>query len=158
MSDQGQRPLENIKVVDAASLFAGPVIASFLGDYGAEVTKIEHPSGDNLRGLGWKKDGVSLWWAFVGRNKRSVTLKLSDPDGRDLMKEILKDKDVVMENFRRGRMETWGLGREVLQGMNSGRVVGGVRGGGGRRGPRQRWWSCWWRTRLGGTHSASRPC
>jgi crotonobetainyl-CoA:carnitine CoA-transferase CaiB-like acyl-CoA transferase len=124
----GQKALEGIKVVDSASLFAGPVIASFLGDYGAEVTKIEHPSGDNLRGLGWKKDGVSLWWAFVGRNKRSVTLKLSDPDGRDLMKEILKDKDVLIENFRPGTMEKWGLGPDVLHEINPGLVIVRVTG------------------------------
>jgi crotonobetainyl-CoA:carnitine CoA-transferase CaiB-like acyl-CoA transferase len=122
------KPLENIKVVDSASLFAGPVIASFLGDYGAEVTKIEHPSGDNLRGLGWAKDGVSLWWAFVGRNKRSVTLKLSDPEGRELMKEIIKDKDVLIENFRPGTMEKWGLGPEVLHEINPGLVIVRVTG------------------------------
>ena len=74
--------LEGIRVVDAASLFAGPVIATMLGDFGADVIKVEHPAGDNLRKLGWQKDGVSLWWALIARNKRSVTLKLSDPRGR----------------------------------------------------------------------------
>ena len=63
-------PLDGLKVVDAATLFAGPVIATIMGDYGADVIKVEHPRGDNLRTLGWAKDGVSLWWALVGRNKR----------------------------------------------------------------------------------------
>jgi crotonobetainyl-CoA:carnitine CoA-transferase CaiB-like acyl-CoA transferase len=128
MTPSGMKALDGIKVVDAASLFAGPVIASFLGDYGAEVTKIEHPSGDNLRGLGWAKDGVSLWWAFVGRNKRSVTCKLSTPEGRDLLKEIIKDKDVLIENFRPGTMEKWGIGPEVLHEINPGLVIVRVTG------------------------------
>ena len=128
MTSSGMKALDGIKVVDAASLFAGPVIASFLGDYGAEVTKIEHPSGDNLRGLGWAKDGVSLWWAFVGRNKRSVTCKLSTPEGRDLLKEIIKDKDVLIENFRPGTLEKWGLGPDVLHEINPGLVIVRVTG------------------------------
>ncbi len=128
MTPSGTKALDGIKVVDAASLFAGPVIASFLGDYGAEVTKIEHPSGDNLRGLGWAKDGVSLWWAFVGRNKRSVTCKLSTPEGRDLLKEIIKDKDVLIENFRPGTLEKWGLGPDVLHEINPGLVIVRVTG------------------------------
>ena len=82
-ADAAVQPLEGIKVVDSASLFAGPVIATMLGDYGAEVTKVEHPSGDNLRKMGWEKDGVSLWWAVIGRNKRSVTIKLSEQRGAE---------------------------------------------------------------------------
>ena len=70
------RPLEGLKVVDAATLFAGPVIATMMADFGADVIKVEHPRGDNLRTLGWSKDGVSLWWALIGRNKRAVTLNL----------------------------------------------------------------------------------
>lgn len=128
MTSSGMKALDGIKVVDAASLFAGPVIASFLGDYGAEVTKIEHPSGDNLRGLGWAKDGVSLWWAFVGRNKRSVTCKLSTPEGRDLLKEIIKDKDVLIENFRPGTLEKWGIGPDKLLEINPGLVIARVSG------------------------------
>ena len=84
--------LEGVRVVDAASLFAGPVICTMLGDHGADVIKVEHPSGDNLRKLGWEKDGVSLWWALIGRNKRSVTLKLSDPEGAEAMKKLLADR------------------------------------------------------------------
>ena len=101
-------PLEGLRVVDSASLFAGPVIATMLGDYGADVIKVEHPDGDNLRSLGWEKDGVSLWWALIGRNKRSVTLKLSDPDGAEAMKRLLADADVYIENFRTGHARALG--------------------------------------------------
>jgi crotonobetainyl-CoA:carnitine CoA-transferase CaiB-like acyl-CoA transferase len=82
VTDQvGEPPLTGLKVVDAATLFAGPVIASIMGDFGAEVLKVEHPRGDGLRSLGWHKDGVSLWWAVASRNKTCVTLKLSDARG-----------------------------------------------------------------------------
>jgi len=110
-------PLDGIRVVDCATLFAGPVIACMLGDYGADVIKVEHPRGDNLRTLGWHKDGVSLWWALVSRNKRCVTLKLSETRGQELMKEILRDADVYIENFRPGTLERWNLGPDVLYGV-----------------------------------------
>jgi crotonobetainyl-CoA:carnitine CoA-transferase CaiB-like acyl-CoA transferase len=115
---EGPLPLEGIRVVDSASLFAGPVIATMLGDYGADVIKVEHPDGDNLRSLGWSKDGVSLWWAVIGRNKRSVTLKLSDPEGAEAMRRLLATADVFVENFRTGTLERWGLGWEVLREIN----------------------------------------
>jgi crotonobetainyl-CoA:carnitine CoA-transferase CaiB-like acyl-CoA transferase len=116
-------PLKGVRVVDSASLFAGPVIATMLGDYGADVIKIEHPTGDNLRSLGWEKDGVSLWWAVIGRNKRSVTLKLSDPDGAEAMKKLLASADVYIENFRTGTLERWGLGWEELREINPNLVM-----------------------------------
>jgi crotonobetainyl-CoA:carnitine CoA-transferase CaiB-like acyl-CoA transferase len=115
--------LEGIRVVDAASLFAGPVIATMLGDFGADVIKVEHPTGDNLRKLGWQKDGVSLWWALIARNKRSVTLKLSDPKGAEAMKRLLATADVFVENFRTGTLEKWGLGWDVLHELNPGLVM-----------------------------------
>lgn len=115
--------LEGVRVVDAASLFAGPVIATLLGDHGADVVKVEHPAGDNLRTLGWNKDGVSLWWALVGRNKRSVTLKLSDPVGAEAMRRLLAEADVFVENFRPGTLERWGLGPDVLLEANPRLVV-----------------------------------
>jgi crotonobetainyl-CoA:carnitine CoA-transferase CaiB-like acyl-CoA transferase len=116
-------PLEGLRVVDAASLFAGPMIGMMLGDFGADVIKVEHPAGDNLRGFGWSKDDVSLWWALVGRNKRSVTLKLSDPRGAEVALELLGSADVFVENFRPGRLEQWGLGMERLHEANPGLVV-----------------------------------
>ncbi len=118
MSATTPLPLEGIRVVDSASLFAGPVIATMLGDYGADVIKVEHPDGDNLRSLGWEKDGVSLWWALIGRNKRSVTLKLSDEAGAEAMKRLLATADVYVENFRTGTLERWGLGWDVLHELN----------------------------------------
>jgi formyl-CoA transferase len=116
-------PLEGIRVVDCATLFAGPVIASIMGDYGADVVKVEHPRGDTLRSMGWNKDGVSLWWALVARNKRCITLKLSDPRGGELLKELVKDADVLIENFRPKTMERWGLGPDVLRELNPGLVM-----------------------------------
>ncbi len=116
-------PLEGIRVIDAASLFAGPVIGTLLGDYGADVVKVEHPDGDNLRKLGWEKDGVSLWWALVGRNKRSLTLKLSDPEGAEAMRRLIATADVFIENFRTGTLEKWGLGPDVLLEINPNLVM-----------------------------------
>jgi crotonobetainyl-CoA:carnitine CoA-transferase CaiB-like acyl-CoA transferase len=116
-------PLEGLKVVDAATLFAGPVIATMMGDFGADVIKIEHPRGDNLRTLGWSKDGVSLWWALIGRNKRSVTLNLGHPKGGELAKRLLADADVFIEGFRPGTLERWNLGPDVLHDVNPGLVI-----------------------------------
>ena len=124
MSDAGRpRPLEGLKVVDAATLFAGPVIATLMADFGADVVKIEHPRGDNLRGLGWTKDGVSLWWALIGRNKRAITLDFSKPRGQELAKRLLADADVLVEGFRPGTLERWNLGPDVLHELNPGLVV-----------------------------------
>ena len=116
-------PLEGLRVVDCATLFAGPVIASLLGDYGADVVKVEHPRGDGLRSMGWQKDGVSLWWALVGRNKRCVTLTLSDPRGQELMTQLVADADVLIENFRPGTLERWNLGPDVLHELNPRLVI-----------------------------------
>jgi len=114
----GELPLEGLRVIDAATLFAGPVIGCLLGDFGANVIKVEHPRGDGLRSMGWTKDGVSLWWAFVSRNKRCVTLKLSHPRGQEVMKRLVADADVLVENFRPGTLERWNLGPDVLLGIN----------------------------------------
>jgi crotonobetainyl-CoA:carnitine CoA-transferase CaiB-like acyl-CoA transferase len=119
----GPLPLEGLRVVDCATLFAGPVIATMMADFGADVVKVEHPRGDGLRSMGWQKDGVSLWWALVGRNKRCVTLKLSDPRGAEMLKRLAADADVLIENFRPGTMERWGLGPEDLQALNPGLVI-----------------------------------
>ena len=111
-------PLSGLRVIDAATLFAGPMAATLLGDFGAEVIKVEHPDGDSLRNLGWKKDGVSLWWAVVNRNKRAVTLKLSHDLGRDALLRLTDEADVLIENFRPGTMERWGLGWDVIHERN----------------------------------------
>lgn len=111
-------PLEGLKVLDVATLFAGPIIATLMADFGADVIKIEHPRGDALRSFGWQKDGLSLWWALIGRNKRCVTLNLSTPRGQGLLKELAADADVLIENFRPGTMERWGLGYDELSAIN----------------------------------------
>ena len=105
------RPLEGIRVVEAATLFAAPIAGMLLGDYGADVIKIEHPSRpDPARGHGPSKDGVGLWFKTLARNKRLVTLDLSQPDGRDVFLRLAERSDVVLENFRPGTLERWGLG------------------------------------------------
>jgi crotonobetainyl-CoA:carnitine CoA-transferase CaiB-like acyl-CoA transferase len=114
-SDQA---LGDLKVVDCATLLAGPLIATLLADYGADVVKVEHPKGDALRGFGWVKDGVSLWWLFVNRNKACVSLDLGRPEGAALLKELVAGADVLVENFRPGTMERWGLGWEELSAVN----------------------------------------
>ena len=105
-------------MIDAATLFAGPLVATHLGDFGAEVTKVEHPGGDALRTLGWEKDGVSLWWLVVNRNKECVTLDLGTPAGQQLLRELVAGADVLVENFRPGTMERWGVGWEALEAVN----------------------------------------
>src|SRR2546422_682767 len=112
------QPLKDLKVVDCATLLAGPLIATLLADYGADVVKVEHPKGDALRGFGWVKDGVSLWWLFVNRNKACVSLDLGRPEGAAVLKELVADADVLIENFRPGTMERWGLGWEDLSAVN----------------------------------------
>jgi crotonobetainyl-CoA:carnitine CoA-transferase CaiB-like acyl-CoA transferase len=122
--EQPRPALEGIKVVDASTIFAGPVIAMLLGDHGAEVVKVEHPDGgDTLRSFGWSRDGESLWWAVVGRNKRSVTARLSDERGAEILRRLVADADVLIENFRPGTLERWGLGPERLLDINPRLVV-----------------------------------
>jgi crotonobetainyl-CoA:carnitine CoA-transferase CaiB-like acyl-CoA transferase len=119
-----ERPLDGLKVVDAATLFAGPIVASLMADYGADVIKIEHPkSGDALRSLGWQKEGKSLWWLLAARNKRCVTLNLSEPRGGELLLELIKDADVFVENFRPGTLERWNVGPEQMHEVNPGLVI-----------------------------------
>jgi len=113
-----QLPLRGLKVIDCATLFAGPLIATTLGDYGADVIKVEHPSGDACRMTGLQKGGVPLWWKVAGRNKRTVTLNLNKPEGQVILKKLVADADVLIENFRPGRMEQWGLGWEDLSAIN----------------------------------------
>ncbi|MFJ8603029.1 CaiB/BaiF CoA transferase family protein [Streptomyces shenzhenensis] len=117
-------PLRGIRVIDASTILAGPLCAQLLGDFGADVIKIEHPvAGDGMRGHGESKDGVPLWWKEISRNKRTVGLSLSDPDGAALFRRLVEHADVLVENFRPGTLERWGLGPEVLHGINPGLVV-----------------------------------
>ncbi len=122
-------PLDGVRVVETATLFAGPLAAAFLGDYGADVIKVEHPGRpDPSRGHGPSKDGVGLWWKVLGRNKRAMTLDLAAPAGADVLRRLLADADVLVENFRPGTLERWGLDPERLLEANPRLVVARVSG------------------------------
>ncbi|MDI3422385.1 CaiB/BaiF CoA transferase family protein [Streptomyces luteolus] len=122
-------PLKPLRVLDLATLFAGPLAATMLGDFGAEVIKVEHPRRpDPSRGHGPAKDGVGLWWKLLGRNKRTVTLDLSTDGGRATLLRLAATADVVIENFRPGTLERWGLGWDELSAANERLVLARVTG------------------------------
>ncbi|TFV83971.1 CoA transferase [Microbacterium sp. dk485] len=122
-------PLDGLRVIDASTLFAGPMAAMHLGDMGAEVIKVEHPTRpDPARGHGPSKDGQNLWWKTLGRNKRTVAIDLHTGDGRDAFLRLAGTADVVIENFRPGTLERWGLGYEELSAENPGLVLARVTG------------------------------
>jgi crotonobetainyl-CoA:carnitine CoA-transferase CaiB-like acyl-CoA transferase len=123
-----RQALEGIKVIDVATLFAGPLAATILGDFGAEVIKVEHPRGDPSRSHGYSKNGTGLWWKLLGRNKKAVTLYLGSPEGQEIFRELVKDADVIIENFRPGTLERWGLGYEELKAENPGLILARVTG------------------------------
>ena len=117
-------PLAGLRVLDASTVLAGPLCAQVLGDYGADVVKIEHPQrGDSFRTHGPAKDGHGLWWKIVARNKRCVGLALDDPDGAAVFAELAAEADVVVEAFRPGTLERWGIGPDVLLERNPRLVV-----------------------------------
>ncbi|MCW2501811.1 MAG: L-carnitine dehydratase/bile acid-inducible protein, partial [Actinomycetia bacterium] len=120
--------LAGLRVLDASTLFAGPLAATLLGDHGAEVIKIEHPRGDPARTHGAQRDGVGLWWKMLSRNKKAITLTLSTPRGQELFRELAADADVVIENFRPGTLERWGIGWEELSARNPRLVLARVTG------------------------------
>jgi len=112
-------PLKGLRIVDISTVVAGPFAAGLLGDYGAEIVKVEMPGvGDSLRALAPHKDGVPLWWKVTNRNKKGVTLDLRLPEGRDLFVKLVADADVLVENFRPGTLDGWGITRTWLQGLN----------------------------------------
>ncbi|MEJ2865031.1 CaiB/BaiF CoA transferase family protein [Actinomycetospora flava] len=120
--------LAGLKVLDVATLFAGPLAATMLGDHGAEVIKVEHPRGDPSRTHGAQRDGVGLWWKMLGRNKQAITLNLSSPEGQEVFRALAAEADVVIENFRPGTLERWGIGWDVLSEANPGLVLARVTG------------------------------
>ncbi|WP_416530874.1 CaiB/BaiF CoA transferase family protein [Streptomyces coelicoflavus] len=122
-------PLTGLRVLDLATLFAGPLAATMLGDFGAEVIKVEHPTRpDPSRGHGPSKDGVGLWWKLLGRNKHTITLDLSKPAGRATLLRLAATADVVVENFRPGTLERWDLGWDELSAVNPRLVLTRVTG------------------------------
>ena len=122
-------PLTGLKVVELGQLIAGPFAAKTLADFGAEVIKIEPPAsadspgGDPLRQWRLLHEGTSVWWQVQSRNKRSVALDLKDAASRDLVRQLIKDADVLVENFKPGVMEAWGLGYETLSASNPGLIM-----------------------------------
>jgi crotonobetainyl-CoA:carnitine CoA-transferase CaiB-like acyl-CoA transferase len=116
-------PLAGIRVLDLGTVYAAPITAMLLGDFGAEVIKVEHPRGDPARTHGLSKDGHGLWWKVIARNKRTITLNLSTSQGQGLLRRLVGEADVVVENFRPGVMENWGLGPKQLQEINPGLVM-----------------------------------
>jgi formyl-CoA transferase len=123
------KPLEGVKVLELGQLIAGPFAGKTFAEFGAEVVKIEPPAvdgaggGDPLRG--WRKlhKGTSLWWYLQGRNKKSVTANMRLPEGQEIVRRLAKDADILIENFRPGTMEKWGLGYDALARDNPGLVM-----------------------------------
>lgn len=120
-------PLHGVRVLDISTLFAGPLAATFLGDFGAEVIKVEHPlKPDAARGHGPAKDGINLWWKTLGRNKSPVTINLGSAEGAELLLRLVATADVLIENFRPGTLERWGLSPERLHEANPALVIARV--------------------------------
>ncbi len=127
MTPQPTGPLAGVRVVEVATLFAGPLAATLLGDFGADVVKVEHPTRpDAARTHGAAKDGVGLWWKSIGRGKRTVTADLSQPRGAEVLLRLLDGADVLVENFRPGTLERWGLSPQLLLERNPGLVIARV--------------------------------
>jgi formyl-CoA transferase len=117
-------PLEGIRVLDIATVIAGPGVCARLGDFGADVVKIEHPKiGDTTRNLGWKVGDVSLWWKHISRNKRPITLNLSHPEGQEILLRLVETADVLVESFRPGTLEKWGIPPDRLHEANPKLVI-----------------------------------
>jgi len=112
------KALEGLRVIELGQLLAGPFAGCMLGYFGAEVIKIEPPGGDPIRNWREVKDGTSLWWRSLARNKKCISLDLKTTEGRDLVRQLLKTADIVVENFRPGVLEEWGLDPESLRADN----------------------------------------
>jgi crotonobetainyl-CoA:carnitine CoA-transferase CaiB-like acyl-CoA transferase len=131
MTERPPGPLADLKVIDCATVLAGPSCARYLADFGADVIKVERPDGgDTTRRMGWvdPRDGVSLMWKMVGRGKRTVVLDLKDDDDRETMLRLCDEADVLVENFRPGTLERLGLGPDVLLARNPRLVITRVTG------------------------------
>ncbi|HWK49776.1 MAG TPA: CaiB/BaiF CoA-transferase family protein, partial [Steroidobacter sp.] len=130
-------PLQGVKVLELGSLIAGPYAAALFAQFGADVIKVEPPGqGDPLRK--WRKlhEGTSLWWYVQSRNKKSVVLDLKSDQGRDIVRKLAAEADILVENFRPGTLEKWGLGWDVLSADNPGLIMVRISGY-GQTGPRR---------------------
>ncbi len=125
----GPRPLDGVRVLEMGQFIAGPFAGCMLAYFGAEVIKVEPPGGgDQLRGWRVVRDGTSLWWRAMSRNKKCITLDLRSDEGRALARDLATRSDVLLENFRPGTMERWGLGPEDLEPLNPALVYARVSG------------------------------
>jgi formyl-CoA transferase len=128
MTDQtagfSRGPLADLRLIEAGTLIAGPFCGQILGDMGAEIIKVEPPgSGDPMRYWGREKAGKSLWWPVIGRNKKAITLDLRQPEGQELLRELVRKSDFLVENFRPGTLEKWDLGYAALSAVNPGLIM-----------------------------------
>jgi formyl-CoA transferase len=137
MSQTATGPLQGLRVIEMGQLLAGPFCGQLLGDFGAEVIKVEPPKvGDPMREWGREKaHGKSLWWPVIARNKKSVTINLREKEGQQLVRDLVAKSDFLLENFRPGTMEKWGLGYDELKKVNPGIIMIRVSGF-GQTGPR----------------------
>lgn len=123
-----RRPLDGIRVIEIGQLLAGPFAGCMLGYFGAEVIKIEPPEGDPIRGWRVLENGTSHWWRSIGRNKKSITLDLKKTEAQHIARQLIENADVVIENFRPGVMESWGLGPEEIKKTNPGIIYARISG------------------------------
>ncbi len=122
--DAARMPLADTRVVDISNFLAAPLASMFLADFGAEVIKVERPGvGDEVRRWGEVKNGVGLYYKALNRGKKSITADLRTPFGVEVVKRLVKDADILVENYRPGTIEKWGLGPDVLQAINPGLIV-----------------------------------
>src|SRR5580704_18791301 len=123
-------PLDDLRVVELGQLLAGPFCGQLLGDFGAEVIKVEDPGrGDPMRQWGREKPhGMSLWWPVLARNKKAVTIDVRTAGGQDLVRRLAERSDVLLENFRPGTLERWGIGPQELWRINPGLIITRVSG------------------------------
>ena len=131
MSPTVPLPLHGLRVLDLSTVLAGPNCARYLADFGADVIKVERPDGgDSLRRLAWRdpRDGEGLWWKLVNRNKRTIAIDLKSPDDLDVVRGLITEADVLIENFRPGTLERLGLGPDVLLALNPRLVISRVTG------------------------------
>ncbi len=130
MPAEAARALGDLRVIELGQLLAGPFCGQLLADFGAEVIKVEDPGrGDPMRQWGREKPhGLSLWWPVVARNKKSITCDLRTPEGQDLVRRLVADADVLLENFRPGTLERWGLSPDELWELNPRLVITRVSG------------------------------
>lgn len=118
-AEQSHGPLHGLRILDLSTVIAGPYASTLLADLGADVIKVELPGkGDGLRALAPHKDGIPLWWKVTNRNKRGITLDLRKPQARAVLERLLPDCDVVVENFRPGTLDAWGLTKAWMHGIN----------------------------------------